>query len=188
MSDLFTSVLVALLRNILTIVGVYTIMIILSWKLSLLLLAFVVVVFVASFIFRKTISKIWRKERQYTSDLNTFLNENLSGMRIIQIFNQEKRKEGEFNEKNDLLRKTKYKAVFAFATYRPFINFLYYSALAVTFFVGVYLELSAGEIIEFYLYLSRFFNPVQSIADQLNQIQRAATSSERLFNLLDLQP
>ncbi len=188
MSDLFTSVLVALLRNILTIVGVYTIMVILSWKLSLLLLAFVVVVFIASFIFRKTISKIWRKERQYTSDLNTFLNENLSGMRIIQIFNQEKRKEGEFNVKNDLLRRTKYKAVFAFATYRPFINFLYYSALAVTFIVGISLELTAGEIIEFYLFLSRFFNPVQSIADQLNQIQRAATSSERLFNLLDVPP
>ena len=188
MSDLFTSVVVALLRNILTIIGVYAIMIYLSWKLSLLLLAFVVVVFIASFIFRMTITKIWRKERQYTSDMNTFLNENLSGMRIIQIFNQEKRKEKEFNEKNDLLRKTKYKAVFAFATYRPFINFLYFSALAVTFIVGIRLNLGAGEIVAFYLYLSRFFNPVQNIADQLNQIQRASTSSERLFNLLDVEP
>ena len=188
MSDLFTSVLVSLLRNILTIIGVYSIMVFLSWRLSLLLLAYVVVVFIASFIFRKTISKIWRKERQYTSDLNTFLNENLSGMKIIQIFNQEKRKEKEFNAKNDLLRQTKFKAVLAFATYRPFINFLYYSALAVTFIVGVSLKLDAGEIVAFYLYLSRFFNPVQSIADQLNQIQRAATSSERLFNLLDVEP
>ena len=188
MSDLFTNVLVLLLRNILTIIGVYAIMIYLSWKLSLILLGFVFVVFVASFIFRMVITKIWRKERQYTSDLNTFLNENLSGMKIIQIFNQEKRKEGEFNEKNDLLRKTKFKAVLAFASYRPFINFLYYSALAVTFFVGVSLSLTAGEIVAFYLYLSRFFNPVQNIADQLNQIQKAKTSSERLFNLLDVPP
>ena len=188
MSDLFTNVLVSLLRNVLTIIGVYVIMFFLSWKLSLLLFGFVVVVFIASFIFRKVITKIWKKERQLTSDLNTFLNENLSGMKIIQIFNQEKRKEKEFNEKNNQLRKTKFNAVLAFASYRPFINFLYYSALAVTFFVGVGLALTAGEIVAFYLYLSRFFNPVQAIADQLNQIQKAATSSERLFNLLDVQP
>ena len=188
MSDLFTNVLVSLLRNILTIIGVYSIMFFLSWKLSLLLFAFVVVVFIASFIFRKIITKIWRKERQLTSDLNTFLNENLSGMKIIQIFNQQKRKENEFNAKNEQLRKTKFNAVLAFASYRPFINFLYYSALAVTFIIGVKFNLSAGEIVAFYLYLSRFFNPVQNIADQLNQIQRATTSSERLFNLLDVQP
>ena len=188
MSDLFTNVVVSLLRNVLTIIGVYTIMFFLSWKLSLMLLGFVAIVFIASFIFRKIITKIWRKERQYTSDLNTYLNENLSGMKIIQIFNQEKRKENEFNEKNNLLRKTKFKAVLAFASYRPFISFLYFAALAVTFFAGVGLELTAGEIVAFYLYLSRFFNPVQNIADQLNQIQKATTSSERLFNLLDVQP
>ena len=188
MSDLFTNVVVSLLRNSLTIVGVYAIMFYLSWRLSLVLLSFVVVVFAASFIFRMIITKIWRKERQLTSDLNTFLNENLSGMKIIQIFNQEKRKELEFNEKNVQLRKTKFKAVLAFASYRPFINFLYFGALAVTFFAGVGLELTAGEIVAFYLYLSRFFNPVQNIADQLNQIQKATTSSERLFNLLDVQP
>ena len=188
MSDLFTNVLVSLLRNVLTIIGVYIAMIVLSWKLSLLLLAFVAVVFIASFIFRKVITKIWRKERQYTSDLNTFLNENLSGMKIIQIFNQQKRKEEEFNVKNTQLRKIKFNAVLAFASYRPFINFLYYSALAVTFFVAIEFNLTGPEIMAFYLYLSRFFNPVQNIADQLNQIQKAATSSERLFNLLDVKP
>ena len=188
MSDLFTNVLVSLLRNALTIIGVYIAMLFLSWKLSLLLLAFVAVVFIASFIFRKVITKIWRKERQYTSDLNTFLNENLSGMKIIQIFNQQKRKEEEFNVKNNQLRKIKFNAVLAFASYRPFINFLYYSALAVTFFVAIEFNLTGPDIMAFYLYLSRFFNPVQSIADQLNQIQKATTSSERLFNLLDVQP
>ena len=188
MSDLFTNVIVSLLRNLLMIVGVYAIMIYLSWRLSLVLLGYVVVVFVASLIFRNIVTKIFRRERQLTSDLNTFLNENLSGMKIIQIFNQEKRKEQEFNKKNDDLRKTKYQAILAFATYRPFINFLYLSALAVTFIVGVSLSLGAGQIVAFYLYLSRFFNPVQNIADQINQIQKATTSSERLFNLHDVQP
>ncbi len=188
MSDLFTNVLVMLLRNILTIIGVYIIMFILSWKLSLVLLGFVVVVFVASFIFRNVVTKLFRQERQYTSDMNTFLNENLSGMKIIQIFNQQKRKEAEFNVKNKQLRNTKFKVLMAFAIYRPFITLVYFSALAVTFFVGIRLNLGAGEIVAFYLYLSKFFNPVQAIADQLNQIQKANSSSERLFNLLDVPP
>ena len=188
MSDLFTNVLVTLLRNILTIIGVYIIMFFLSWKLSLILTGFVLVVFGASVLFRTVITKIWRTERAQTSELNTFLNENLSGMKLIQIFNQEKRKENEFNERNIRLRRTKFKAILAFALYRPFINLLYYGALAVTFFVGIAFSLSAGEIVAFYLFLSRFFNPVQNIADQLNQIQKATTSSERLFNLLDVKP
>lgn len=188
LSDLFTNVIVALLRNILMIIGVYGIMFYLSWKLSLVLSGFVIVVFIASLIFRNIITKIFRKERQYTSDLNTFINENVSGMKIIQAFNQEKRKEEEFNEKNNNLIKTKFKAVIAFACYRPFVNFLYFAALAVTFIVGVSFDLGPGEIVAFYLYLSRFFNPVQNIADQINQIQKATTSSERLFNLLDVPP
>ena len=188
LSDLFTNVIVALLRNILMIIGVYGIMFYLSWKLSLVLTGFVVVVFIASLIFRSIITRIFRQERKLTSDLNTFVNENISGMKIIQAFNQEKRKEKEFNEKNDKLMNTKFKAVIAFACYRPFVNFLYYGALAVTFIVGVSFDLGPGEIVAFYLYLSRFFNPVQNIADQINQIQKATTSSERLFNLLDVKP
>ena len=188
LSDLFTNVLVLLLRNILTVIGVYAVMVYLSWKLSLILFGFVVLVFIASLIFRNVITKLFRQERHLTSDLNTFLNENLSGMKIIQIFNQEKRKEVEFNEKNDALRKTKFKAILAFAIYRPLITFLYFSALAVTLVVGLKLKLDAGEIVAFYLFLSRFFNPVQTIADQINQIQKATTSSERLFNLLDVPP
>ena len=188
LSDLFTNVLVLLLRNILTVIGVYAVMLFLSWKLSLILFGFVILVFVASIIFRNIITKIYRKERKLTSDMNTFLNENLSGMKIIQIFNQEKRKEKEFNEKNTALRKTKFNAILAHAIYRPLINFLYYSALAVTFVAGLWLKLNAGEIVAFYLFLSRFFNPVQTIADQINQIQKATASSERLFNLLDVPP
>ena len=188
LSDLFTNVLVLLLRNILTVISVYTVMLFLSWKLSLILFGFVILVFGGSLIFRSIITKIYRKERQLTSDMNTFLNENLSGMKIIQIFNQEERKEKEFNEKNTALRKTKFNAILAHAIYRPSINFLYYSALAVTFVVGLWLKLNAGEIVAFYLFLSRFFNPVQTIADQIDPIQKAMTSSERLFNLLDVHP
>ena len=188
LSELFTSILVNLIRNILTLVGVYIIMFFISWKLSLVMLGFVVVVFIISFIFRKIIHKIFTEERKYISDLNTFLNENLSGMKIIQIFNQERRKEREFGVKNENLRKARYKILIAFGIYRPLISFLYFLAIATTFSFALNLILTAGEIVAFYLYLSKFFNPIQNIADQLNGIQRAVTASERLFNLLDVKP
>ena len=187
-SDLFTSVLVQVISNVLTIVSVFVIMTVISPSLALYLLLFAVVAGVTSFFFWRIVGKIFRKERGYISDLNAFLSENLSGMKITQIFNQEKRKEAEFDEKNQNIRRASYNVVVAFAIYRPFINLLYYASIAVTFFVGLSIALLPGEIVAFYLYLSRFFNPIQNVADQINQIQRAVTAAERLYSLLDVQP
>lgn len=92
MSDLFTNVIVNVIRNVLTVVGVYGIMFYISWQLSLVMLGFIVVVFITSYFFRKIVRKVFTKEREYISDLNAFLNENLSGMKIIQIFNREVKK------------------------------------------------------------------------------------------------
>lgn len=188
MSDLFTNVLVNVIRNVLTIVAVYTTMCIISPKLSLILTAVVVVVFIISYVFSRIVSKIFRKEREYISDLNTYLNENISGMKLIQIFNQEIRKSEKFKEKNERLRKARYKVVLAFGIYRPLITFIYFGAIALTFYFGIAFGLASGDIVAFYLLLSRFFNPVQNLADQLNHIQKAFTASERLFNLLDVKP
>ena len=188
MSDLFTNVIVNVIRNVLTVVGVYGIMLYISWQLSLVMLAFIVVVFVTSFVFRKIVRKVFTKERQYISDLNTFLNENLSGMKLIQIFNRQTKKDDEFLQKNENLRKSRYAVVLAFGIYRPFITLLYISSIAVTFWLGMEFGLDAGMIVAFYLYLSRFFNPIQNLADQLNNLQKATTASERLFNLLDVKP
>ena len=188
MSDLFTNVIVNVIRNALTVVGVYGIMLYISWQLSLVMLAFIVVVFVTSFVFRKIVRKVFTKERQYISDLNTFLNENLSGMKLIQIFNRQKKKDDEFLQKNENLRKSRYAVVLAFGIYRPFITLLYICSIAVTFWLGMEFGLNAGMIVAFYLYLSRFFNPIQNLADQLNNLQKATTASERLFNLLDVKP
>ena len=188
MSDLFTNVIVNVIRNVLTVVGVYGIMLYISWQLSLVMLGFIVVVFITSYFFRKIVRKVFTKEREYISDLNAFLNENLSGMKIIQIFNREVKKDGEFMQKNENLRKSRYKVVLAFGIYRPFITLLYITSIAVTFWLGMEFGLNAGMIVAFYLYLSRFFNPIQNLADQLNNLQKAMTASERLFNLLDVEP
>ena len=188
MSDLFTNVIVNVIRNVLTVVGVYGIMLYISWQLSLVMLGFIVVVFITSYFFRKIVRKVFTKEREYISDLNAFLSENLSGMKLIQIFNREAKKDGEFMQKNENLRKSRYKVVLAFGIYRPFITLLYITSIAVTFWLGMEFGLDAGMIVAFYLYLSRFFNPIQNLADQLNNLQKAMTASERLFNLLDVEP
>lgn len=187
MSDLFTDVLVNILRNILTIVVVYGVMLFISWKLSLMLLAVMAVIFVISFVFSRIIYKVFKREREDTSRLNTFLNESLSGMKIIQYFNQQARKEKEFKKINNDLKHDRYRVILAFGVYRPLISLLYFLAIALTFWFGSR-NLSSGEVVAFYLYLSKFFNPVQELADKLNHIQRAKTASERLFNLLDVPP
>ena len=133
MSDLFTNVLVNVIRNVLTIVVVYVVMFTISYRLSFVLLGIVILVFIISFVFSRVISKIFRKERRYISDLNTYLNENISGMKLIQIFNQEINKSEEFSKKNEDLRKARYKVVLAFGIYLPLITFIYFVAIALTF-------------------------------------------------------
>ena len=187
-SNLFTDVLVRFVMNVLTILTVFIIMITLSWKLSLLLLVFAVIVGVVSFFFVGVVASKYRLERKNTSILNSFLSENLQGMKIINIFNQEKKKQAQFDENNENLRKSAYGINVAFTFYRPFMSFLYYGAIATTFGVGFALAFTPGLIVAFYLYLNRFFKPIQELADELNKIQGALTSSERLFNLLDVKP
>ena len=188
MSDLFTNVLEKILKNALTIIGVYAVMIALSPTLSAFLFIFVVIVFVTSYYFSVIIGKFFRTERRYISELNTFLSENLSGMKITQIFNQEKRKEKEFLSKNENLRRERFKIIIAFGIYRPFVYSLYLLSLALTFTLSIQLKLNAGEILAFYLFLSKFFHPIQNLADQINNLQKAFTASERIFNLLDVKP
>ena len=187
-SNLFTDVLVRFVMNMLTVLTVFIIMITLSWKLSLILLVFAVIVGVVSFFFVGVVASKYRLERKNTSILNSFLSENLQGMKIISIFNQEKKKQAQFDEDNENLRKSAYGINVAFTFYRPFMSFLYYGAIATTFGVGFALSFTPGLIVAFYLYLNRFFKPIQELADELNKIQGALTSSERLFNLLDVKP
>ena len=187
-SDLFTSVFVKMITNILTIVGVFGVMLYISPLLSAILLIIIVIVFVLSYIFERIIKKVFKKERNSISRLNTFLSENISGMKIIQAFNKEKDKKAEFDFYNKELKKNRVAVTKVFAIYRPLMNFLFYLAIASTFMFGVILGLSSSEIVSFYFLLSRFFNPVQELADKLNDLQRSLTALEKLFVLLDINP
>ena len=188
MSDLFTGVLVRILRDITTIIGVYVIMFYISPSLSFAMSGVILVVFIISFVFSKIVKEIFRKERACISDINTFLSENLAGMKLTQVFNQEATKDIQFSQKNEELRKQRMNVIKAFGLYRPTISFIYTGSIALCFVLGIKYGLSAGEIVAFYLYLSKFFNPIQNLADQLNSLQKAFTASERVFNLLDVKP
>lgn len=187
-ADFFASTMVNIIRYILTAVSVYVIMFIISWKLSLIMLGIVIVIFVISYFFSTYVHKIFKQERNDLSDLNAFLNESLSGMKTIQIYNAQDKSEATFNQKNEKYRKTRIKANNAFAVYRPLISFLNIVSIGLILFLGTIFALSAAEIVGFYLYISKFFNPIQNLADELNHIQRALTAMERLFNLLDIKP
>lgn len=188
MSDLFTNDLIKIFKNIIMVIGVYAIMMVISYKLGLLMLIFIVILLIISIIFSYVSSKVFREERKRLSNLNTYLNENLSGVKITQIFNQEERKKEEFKVKNEDLRKSTYNITKAFALYRPFVTFLYYLAIATIFYVGIKINLSSASIVAFYLYTSNFFNPIEELADELNALNKALSASEKLINLLDIKP
>lgn len=195
--DLFTNTIVNMIKNILMLIGVIIVMFVKNWLLALAVFAFVPVIFVATIIFRKYMRDNYRVVRKNFSIMNAFLNENISGMKITQIFNQEERKEIEFKELNNNIVKSRKESIKIFSIYRPFISFLNFAAVGVVFTVGMYLileeknpalALDFAAVYAMYLFISKLFQPVQAIADSFNGLQRAFTSSERLYNLLETEP
>ena len=191
--DLFTNTIVNMIKNILMLLGVIIVMFVKNWMLALCIFAFVPVIFVATYFFRKHSRNNYRIVRKNFSIMNAFLNENISGMKITQIFNQEERKKNEFQELNKNIINSRKREINLFSIYRPFISFLNIAAVGVVFFVGID-QLIKGNIPDFpviftmYQYISKLFQPVQAIADAFNGLQRAFTSSERLYNLLETEP
>ena len=205
LSDLFTNTIVQLIKNLLLLIGVIVVMNLIDWRMASIMMLFLPIIAISSLIFRKLSRSNYRRVRKSFSVMNAFLNENISGMKITQIFNQEKQKEAEFKRLNAEIVKTRKTDIKIFATYRPFITLLYYAAFALVFgygtyfcicygivawpLLGSYISLSVIGIIEiFYSLVGRFFNPIQTLADQLNALQKAFTSCERLYNLLDIKP
>ena len=201
LSDLFTNTIVNLIKNILTLIGVTVVMFAIDWRVSLILVAFMPIILISSWIFRNKSRANYRKVRHSFSVMNAFLNENIAGMKITQIFNQEEQKETEFERLNDEIIKNRKTDIKIFAAYRPFVTLVYYVALALVLGFGVYFCLeygvvslsfiglsTIGVIQIFYSLVSKFFNPIQNLADQLNALQKAFTSCERLYNLLETKP
>ena len=197
-SLMFTNLLVNLLKNFFVIIGILIAMLFLNYELTLMVLCFVPFIVLFSIIFRKFSRRAHRKVKDCTTDINTYLSENLSGMKITQIFNREDAKMREFTDKSNALGRAQQEQIFVFGIFRPLVYMLYISSVLCLLYLGGkgYLEgtsflgqtLTSGMIVSFYMYISKFFNPIQNLAEQFNWLQSAFASAEKVFSILDLEP
>ena len=197
-SMMFTNILVNLLKNVFVVVGVLTAMLCLHYMMTLMILSFVPFIVLFTVIFRKFSRKAYRKVKDGTTDINTYLSEHLSGMKIIQIFNREERKQAEFDKKNRELGRAKNNQIFVFGIFRPLVYMLYISSILCLFYLGGrgYIQdiefmgqgITSGMLVTFYMYISKFFNPIQNLAEQFNWLQSAFASAEKIFTIFDMTP
>ena len=197
-SFMFTNILVTMLKNVMVIFGVLGMMLTLNYMLTLMVLCFVPFVVLFTVIFRKFSRKANDRVNDATTDLNTYLSENLSGIGITQIFNREDRKMRDFLTRSETLKKAKNARMMVFGIFRPMVYMLYISSVMVLFYLGGkgYLDgvsvfgqaIDSAVIVSFYLYINKFFNPIQNMAEQFDQLQRSFTAAEKIFRVMDIKP
>ncbi len=197
-SMMFTNIIVNMVKNCFVVIGVLVAMLLVNYALTLMMLSFAPFIALFTFVFRRFVRKAHRRVKDSTTDINTFLSENLSGMKVIQIFNRENRKQQEFEEKNQSLKKSRYEQILVFGIFRPMVYMLYLSTIMLLFYFGArgYIRdttflgqvITGGTIVTFYLYISKFYDPIQNLAEQFNRLQAAFASAEKIFSIMDLKP
>lgn len=197
-SYMFTNILVTLIKNIMLIFGVLGAMLMLNYALTLMVLCFVPFLVLFTVIFRKFSRRVHRKVSDCTTDINTYLSENLSGIKITQIFNREDRKMQDFLVRSKELKNAKIGRMFVFAVFQPMVYLLNISCVMCLFYLGSkgYIEqteflgqvITGSTVVSFYMYISKFFSPIQALAEQFDMLQRSFASAEKIFTILDMQP
>ena len=189
LNEMYSGILVRLFRNIVKIIGLAIVMLTLDLKLALISFVLLPVVAVLTVVFRKISRKTYRITRTRLTDLNTFLSENISGMRIIQIFGREERKFDEFNDRNYKYYRAFYREMLVFAIFRPLIYIL--SVLSLMLVLGVGSRevlgnvISIGTLYIFAQYIQSFFEPIQELAEQFSTLQSSLASAEKIFTIMD---
>jgi ATP-binding cassette subfamily B multidrug efflux pump len=189
LNDLFASGVVAMLNDTFVLLGFVGVMLWLNWRLALLTLAVLPLIMVVTWIFRNYIREANRRIRVSIARINSFLQEHISGISVVQLFNRERKAREQFEERNrDYLEAYK-DAILAFALFYPTVEFLAYVAIALVFWYGGGQVLTGvvqvGVLVAFMQYAQRFFRPIQDLSEKFNTLQTAMASSERIFRLLD---
>ena len=191
-NELFSTILVKLFKNIVKIAGFAVVMLSKNVQMALFSFALLPIVAGLTFVFRYLSRKAYRITRNKITEINTFLSEHLSGMRIIQIFAREKEKYAEFETKSKELFKANWRETMTFAIFRPAIYMLSVVALTVIIGSGSNLVLSGvismGTLYIFISYISSFFEPIQELAEQFGTLQSSLASAEKVFSILDEEP
>ena len=197
LSEMYTGIAANLIKNIFFLLGTLGILFIINYKLTLILLLFLPVVIIAAIIFRKYSRQNYREVRSGVSNINAYLSENLSGIKIIQSFNQEEKINTDFLSKSSKLKNSYLKEIFIFGIYRPLIYLLsivgvvfilYYGALDVINNTIYLIPFTSGLLFSFYYYVREFFQPILQIAEEFNLLQNAFASAEKVFDVLDTKP
>lgn len=189
LNEMYSDILVKLFRNIIKIIGLAVVMLVYDYKLALFSFILLPIVILLTVFFRRMARKIYRIYRTRLTDLNTFLSEHLSGMRIIQIFGREERKYEEFHDKNKKLYKAFYNEMLIFAVFRPLMYILSVLSLMIVLWVGsreVFATvISVGTLYIFSNYIQSFFDPIQELAEQFSTLQSSIASAEKIFTIMD---
>ena len=197
-SMMFTNVLVTMVKNAMVIVAVLGSMLMLNYALTLMVLCFVPFVVLFTVIFRKFSRRAHRKVNDARTDINTYLSENLSGIKITQIFNREEQKMQDFLERSNRLKKARINQMFVFGIFRPMVYMLNISTIMCLMYFGAKGQIqdtvvfgqtiTSAIVVSFYMYISKFYNPIQTLAEQFDVLQRSFAAAEKIFTIMDMVP
>ena len=197
-SMMFTNVLVTMIKNFMVLFGVMGVMLIENYAMTLVVLCFVPFVVLFTAIFQMFSRRAHRAVTDNRTELNTFLSENLSGMKITQVFNQEENKMEAFLERSKKLQSAKFLRLGVFGVFRPMVYLLHISCVLCLLYLGSRSSITgmqlfgqtitSGTVVTFYLFATKFFNPIQTLSEHFDTLQSAFASSEKIFKVLDMVP
>jgi ATP-binding cassette, subfamily B, multidrug efflux pump len=188
-NEMFTSGVVSIFEDVFVLAGIVAIMLSMDWKLALLTFSVLPLIFWATMVFRVKVRDSYRRIRTAIARINSYLQEAVSGMMVLQLFNREKRAFRQFSDINASHMEAFKDAIMAYAVYYPVVEILSYTAVAAIIWFGGGQVLrgitTAGVLVAFFQYAQRFFRPIQDLSDKYNILQSAMAASERIFKLLD---
>jgi ATP-binding cassette, subfamily B, multidrug efflux pump len=205
LNEMFTSGVLAIFEDIFVLAFIVIIMLRMSWPLALLAISVIPAILYVTRIFRRHVRDSYRRQRHATARINSFTQEYVSGMSVVQLFNREQRAFNDYSAVNAENKKAWSDAIFAYALYYPIVEFLSSTAIALVIWFGgdavlrnagypnglrhsIFGSVTLGILIAFIQYAQRFFRPIQDLSDKYNILQAAMAASERVFKLLDTQP
>ena len=191
-NELFSTILVKLFKNVVKIIGYAVVMLSINVKMAGISFLLLPLVAILTFVFRHLSRKAYQITRNKITELNTFLSEHISGMKLIQIFAREKEKYSEFEGKSMELYRANFREIMTFAIFRPSIYLVSVIAMILVIRTGSLSvlngSLSLGTLFVFITYISSFFEPIQELSEQLGTLQSSIASAEKIFSVLDVKP
>jgi len=205
LNEMFTSGVLAIFEDIFVLVFIVIIMLRMSWPLALLAISVIPAILYVTRIFRRHVRDSYRRQRHATARINSYTQEYVSGMSVVQLFNREQRAFNDYSAVNAENKRAWSDAIFAYALYYPIVEFLSSTAIALVIWFGgdavlrntafgaglrhsIFSSVTLGILIAFIQYAQRFFRPIQDLSDKYNILQAAMAASERVFKLLDTEP